>query len=33
MKAQNQRLHGAFDPFADVPLPVEALPDPVSLER
>jgi len=33
MKAQSRRLHGAFDPFAEVPLPVEPLPDPVSLER
>lgn len=33
MKAQDRRLRGAFDPFADIPLPVEPLPDPVSLER
>ncbi|MDR3669288.1 MAG: hypothetical protein P4L36_00495 [Holophaga sp.] len=30
MKAQSQRLGGAFDPFADLPLPVEALSDPIS---
>lgn len=31
MKAQNQRLHGAFDPFADVPLPPEPIDDAVTL--
>ena len=30
MKAQSLRLGGAFDPFADIPLPVEALADPIS---
>jgi hypothetical protein len=33
MRTQSLRLHGAFDPFADVPLPVEPLSDPISLER
>lgn len=31
MKAQNLRLGGAFDPFAEVPVPVEPLSDPISL--
>jgi hypothetical protein len=31
MKAQNLRLGGAFDPFADVPVPVEPLTDTCSL--
>ncbi len=31
MKAHSVRLHGAFDPFADVPLPVESIPDPTTL--
>ena len=31
MKAQNLRLGGAFDPFAEVPLFVEPLADPISL--
>jgi hypothetical protein len=30
MKAQSLRLGGAFDPFAEIPLPVEALADPIS---
>jgi hypothetical protein len=30
LKAHDLRLHGAFDPFADVPLPVEPLADPIS---
>ncbi len=30
MGAQSLRLHGAFDPFAEVPLPVEPLADPIS---
>ena len=30
MKAQNLRLGGAFDPFAEIPLAVEALADPIS---
>jgi hypothetical protein len=30
MRAQSLRLLGAFDPFADIPLPVEALADPIS---
>jgi hypothetical protein len=33
MKAQSLRLHGAFDPFAEVPLPVEPLSDTISMER
>jgi hypothetical protein len=33
MRAQALRLHGAFDPFAEVPLPVEPLADPLSLEN
>jgi len=31
MKAQSARLQGAFDPFADIPLPTEPIADPVSL--
>lgn len=31
MKAQSLRLHGAFDPFAEVPLPTEPIADPVTL--
>lgn len=31
MKAQSERLHGAFDPFAEVPLPTEAIPDSITM--
>ncbi|MBK8793774.1 MAG: MFS transporter [Holophaga sp.] len=31
MKAHSQRLHGAFDPFAEIPLPTEPIDDAVSL--
>lgn len=31
MQAQSARLQGAFDPFADIPLPTEPITDPVSL--
>lgn len=31
MKAHSHRLHGAFDPFAEVPLPTEPIADPVTL--
>lgn len=33
MKAHSLRLHGAFDPFADIPLPTEPIDDPVSMRR
>jgi hypothetical protein len=29
-KSQSERLHGAFDPFHDTPLPTEPIPDPVT---
>jgi len=31
-KAQNTRLHGAFDPFATIPVHAEPIPDPTSLK-
>ncbi|HEU4951334.1 MAG TPA: hypothetical protein VFT46_05250 [Holophagaceae bacterium] len=29
-RSQSERLHGAFDPFHDTPLPTEPIPDPVT---
>ncbi len=31
IQAHSLRMHGAFDPFAEIPLPVEPIPDPMSL--
>jgi hypothetical protein len=31
-KAQSTRLHGAFDPFATIPVHAEPIPDPTSLK-